>query len=667
MLEPTQRHRLIGLVAVSLAYFVGWGSTPAGAQVGATNGEWRNYGGDLGSTKYSPLDQIDETNFSDLKVAWRWQSVDGALELDALRENHPEIGIRNLKATPLMVDGVLYISTPLHQAAAIDAGTGETMWTYNPKSYLGAPYPHGDILSFNSRGLAYWTDGREARVLWGDNQGYLHAVDALTGEPVRSFGDNGRVDLSEGIPRADRGTTDARGYSWIGVASPPIIAHGIIVTPTIVNDFPRTKEAPPGWVKGIDVRTGDTRWTFRTVPQADDFGADSWGNESWRYSGNTNVWSVMSVDEELGYIYLPIGTATNDYYGGHRLGDNLFAESLVALDIRTGERIWHFQMVHHGLWDYDNPAAPNLVDVTVDGREIKAVVQVTKQGFAYVFDRVTGKPVWPIEERPVPPATMPGDIASPTQPFPTKPAPFEYQGVTLDDLVDFTPEIRQMALDVVKDFKIGPLYTPPSLPVLGGTQGTIQRPSIAGGANWSGAAIDPETGFLYVPSENAFSVMSYVTTEAEQNDNFRFAVGRLGGGAQPRMPNGLPLFKPPYSRITAIDLNTGDHTWMVPNGDGDRFRNNPMLRDLQLPPLGGDGRGGPVLTKTLLISALTTGGATGGPRLVARDKATGQEVGSVDLPGGAMGTPMTYMHDGRQYIALTIGGGVPEIVALRLP
>ena len=638
------------------------------AQHGATNGEWRTYGGDLGSTKYSPLDQIDETNFDDLEIAWRWQSVDGRLDLDALRETQPAIGIRNLKATPLMVDGVLYISTPLYQAAAIDAATGETLWVHDPKSYLGKLSPHANVgIGFNSRGVAYWTDGQDQRVLWGTNEGYLLAVDARTGEPVSEFGDNGRVDLMDGIPRADRSTSDHRGHSWLGVASPPIIARDVVVTPTVISDFPIAKEAPPGWVKGIDVRTGETLWTFRTVPQGDDFGSDSWLNESWRYSGNTNVWSMMSVDDELGYVYLPTGTATNDYYGGHRLGDNLFAESLVALDIETGARMWHFQMVHHGLWDYDNASAPNLLDVTVDGQPIKAVAQVTKQGFAYVLDRVTGEPVWPIEERPVPPATMPGDVASPTQPFPTKPPPFESQGATIDDLVDFTPEIRAMAVEVVKDFKLGPLYTPPSLPVEGGTQGTIQRPSIAGGANWSGAGVDPETGLLYVPSTNAFTVLSYVTPDPEQGGNFRYAVGRLFGGAQPQMPRGLPLFKPPYSRMTAIDLNLGEHAWMVPNGNGDRIRNNPMLRDLDLPPLGGEGQGGPVVTKTLLISALTAGGTNGSPRLVARNKTTGDEIGSVDLPGGAIGTPMTYLLDGKQYIALTVGGEIPELIALALP
>ena len=340
----------------------------------------------------------------------------------------------------------------------------------------------------------------------------------------------------------------------------------------------------------------------------------------------------------------------------------------MALDIETGERMWHFQAVHHGLWDYDFPAAPTLVDITVDGRPVKAVAQVSKQGFTYVFDRVTGEPVWPIEERPVATDTdLVGEVMSPTQPFPSKPPPFEYQGVSIEALVDFTPEIRAMAVEAVKNFRLGPLYTPPMLSVEGGLQGTIQRPHVAGGASWSGAAVDPDTGLLYVPSENRLSVMKYSTPEPTEGGNLRYTHGGFNLGIQPRMPPGLPLFKPPYSRMTAIDLNVGEHAWMQPNGDGDRFRNLPMLRDLDLPPLGGDGHGGPVLTKTLLVSALTEGGSDGGPRLVARDKATGDIVGSVDLPAGPIGTPMTYMHEGKQYLAITVGGDVPELVAVALP
>ena len=637
---------------------------PGVAQQGAEHGEWSSYGGDLGSTKYSALDQIDATNFDDLRVAWRWQTPDAALDLDALREEIPSISIRGFQATPLMVGGVLYLSTALQQAAAVDAGSGETVWVHNPESYLGGLPTH----AFRSRGVAHWTDGRQARIFWGTSEGYLLAVDAATGQPVLDFGDSGRVDLTTGIPRATRGETNYLGRNLVGVASPPIIARDVVVTPTIISDYVTRREAPPGWLKGVDARTGDTKWMFRSVPQADDFGAETWLNESWRYSGNVNVWSLLSADDELGYVYLPTGTATSDYYGGHRLGDNLFAESLVALDIETGQRMWHFQAVHHGVWDFDFPAAPNLIDITVDGRAVRAVAQVSKQGFTYVFDRVTGEPVWPIEERPV--ATdsdLEGEVLSPTQPFPTKPPPFEYQGVSIDDLVDFTPEIRAMAVEAVRDFRLGPLFTPPTLSVDGGRQGTIQRPNIAGGASWTGAATDPDSGLLYVPSENRLSVLKYYTPDPAEGGNLRYTQGPFDSGTLPVMPQGLPLFKPPYSRMTAIDLNTGDHAWMQPNGDGDRLRNHPLLRDLDLPPLGGEGHAGPLLTKTLLVSALSAGGSDGGPRLVARDKTTGEIVGSFDLPAGAIGTPMTYMHEGTQYIALTVGGEVPELIALSLP
>ena len=652
------------LVCVAWWYAVLLSPALSLAQYGATNGEWRSYGGDLGSTKYSPLDQIDATNFSDLRLAWRWQSADGSLDLEAIRQQVPRVQFRMFQATPLMVGGVLYISTAMHQVAAIDAATGETLWVHDPKVYLGGSPTH----FYNSRGVAYWSDGDDARIFFGTNESYLLALDAATGQPVLDFGDGGRVDLMEGIPRAVRGETNYRGRNLMGVASPPIVAHNIVVTPSVISDGAIRKEAPPGWLKGVDARTGDTKWMFRTVPQADDFGVDTWLNESWRYSGNANVWTMLSVDDEAGYIYLPTGTPTGDYYGGHRLGDNLFAESLVALDIETGQRMWHFQAVHHGVWDFDFPAAPNLLDITVDGRSVKAIAQVSKQGFTYVFDRVTGDPVWPIEERPV--ATdgaLEGEVLSPTQPFPTKPPPFEYQGVRIDDLVDFTPEIRAMAVEAVKDFRLGPLFSPPTLSVDGGAQGTIQRPYVGGGASWTGAAVDPETGLLYVPSMNRFSVLKYYTPDPADGGNLRYTMRGLAAGTQPQMPQGLPLLKPPYTRITAIDLNAGEHAWMQPNGDGNRYRNHPLLRDLDLPPLGGEGHGGPVLTRTLLISALTAGGTDDGPRLVARDKATGVIVGSVDLPSGAIGTPMTYMYEGKQYLALTVGGEIPELIALSLP
>jgi quinoprotein glucose dehydrogenase len=374
----------------------------------------------------------------------------------------------------------------------------------------------------------------------------------------------------------------------------------------------------------------------------------------------------MSADEELGYVYLPLGTATNDFYGGHRLGDNLYSETLVCLDATTGEKVWHFQVVHHGLWDYDLPAAPNLVDVEVGGKHIAAVAQVTKQGFTLVFDRRTGEPVWPIEERPVPSATMPGDEASPTQPYPTRPPPFEFHGVLEDDLADFTPEIRKLALEAVAPFELGPLYTPPSPAVDGGKQGTLMRPSTGGGANWFGAAVDPETGLLYVPSRNTYTVVSFYTPEAKEGGTLRYTHG--GRGAFPRMPDGLPLLEPPYSRYTAIDLGRGEIAWTHPLGDGSEWKKHPAMAGLDLPPLGGDGFTGPLVTKTLLIHGQDGPEEEGGPRLVARDKRTGEVVGEVKLPGRPLGTPMTYEIGGRQYVALTIvTQPVPELIALALP
>jgi quinoprotein glucose dehydrogenase len=447
------------------------------------------------------------------------------------------------------------------------------------------------------------------------------------------------------------------------VTSPPLVVGDLVIAPASISSLVISKEQIPGWIRAYDVRTGALRWTFKTIPAAGEYGYESWQRGTAEVSGKVTVWTTMSADEELGYIYLPTNTTAPDFYGGHRPGDNLFAESILCLDARTGERVWHFQTVHHGLWDYDNPAAPNLLDITVAGRRVKALAQITKQGFVFTFDRVTGAPIWPIEERAVPPSTVPGEVAARTQPFPTRPPPFEAQGATVDDLVDFTPELRARALDVVKGVTLGPLYTPPSL------SGTLTRPAAVGGANWGGAAVDPETGMLYVPSRGGFSVNRVAPPEPSLGSNLRYM---QTPARSPQMPQGLPLFKPPYSRITAIDMNRGVHVWMVPAGRGERIRNHQTLKDLDLPPLGGDSTfSGPLLTRTLLIYALTTGGSAGGPRLVAYDKATGGEIASVDLPGAAIGTPMTYLLDGRQYIALTVQGpsqdAMPELVALALP
>ena len=659
---------------------------------GTENGEWRSYAGDVAGTKYSPLDQIDAGNFSDLEIAWEWTSVDsmpsrstpGGGEWRAPLEAVVEslvAGTPNLyregqspnpvrfQATPLMVGGVLYFNTPLSQGVAVDAASGETRWVFNPKSYEeGTPSMSGP---WTQRGVAYWTDGAgDERIFWGTGNGYLVCVQARSGRPCPDFGPggSGMVDAMAGIPRVDRAARDHLNALLYSINSPPIVVRDRVIHGSQIADVRITKEAPPGWVRAWNARTGAHEWDFHTVPNsADEFGAQTWLNDSWRYSGNANVWSMMAGDNDLGYVYLPTGTVTNDYYGADRPGDNLFSESIIAVDVETGQRVWHFQAVHHGLWDYDFPTHPNLLDVTVDGREVGILAQVSKQGFIYVFDRVTGEPVWPIEERPVPQETnLPGEAPAATQPFPTRPPPFEYQGVSIDDLIDFTPEMRAMAVEAVRDFRLGPLYTPPLRAVDGGVQGVIQRPAIDGGANWGGAGVDPETGLLYVPSHNRFSVLTFYTPDPAAGATMQITQGAFGTGRQPVMPQGLPLFKPPYSRMTAVDLNAGETAWMQPNGDGDRIRNHPLLRDLDLPPLGGDGRGGPLVTRTLLISALSAGGTGGGPRLVARDKSSGAFVGSVDLPSGAIGTPMTYMADGRQHIALTIGGG-PRLIALALP
>lgn len=688
--------RMSFIVVASLVVY-NLGTTPANAQYGATDGEWHAYGGDIGSTKYSPLDQISRNNFSDLEVSWRWKSADAFLStttpdggewwtslsniVDSLESENPNLyrnqntpRISSMQATPLMIGGVLYFNTALSQGVAVDAETGETLWVYNPKSHEEGTTSM--TVTWRQRGVAYWTDGADERIFWGTGNGYLICVEAKTGRPCSGFGDNGRVDLTIGLPRADRNERDYLNAMLYSVQSPPVVVRDVVVHGSSIADRRIMKESVPGWVRAWDVRTGEHKWDFHTVPQEGEEGVETWLNDSWKYSGNANVWTTLSGDNELGYVYLPTGTPTNDYYGGHRLGNNLFAESIVCVDVETGQKVWHFQAVHHGLWDYDFPAAPTLLDVVVEGRPIKALAQVSKQGFLYAFDRVTGEPIWPIEERPVPTDTnIPGEVPAPTQPFPTKPAPFEYQGTSIDDLVDFTPEIREMAIKAVEGFRLGPLFTPPDRAVSGVTRGTLFRPPGSGAASWSGAAVDPETGLLYVPSTNHSTVIRFYSPEGQGGD-LRYTHGAPeniilagdGGRDLPLMPQGLPLFKPPYTRMTAINMNTGDHTWMVPLGDGDRIRNHPMLRDLNLPPVGGDsGRSGPLLTKTLLINALAAGGSQGGPRLVAYDKSTGDQLASVDLPSGALGTPMTYMAAGKQYIALTIGGSPPELIALALP
>jgi len=638
-------------------------ATLVSAQQGSRDGEWRHYAGDLGATKFAPLDQISRDNVDQLQVAWERAAVD-----QSILEVVPDLSYGNsFIAAPLMVDGILYSPNGVGLVEAFDPATGDTIWVQEPFEEAPAAY-RGSV----TRGVAHWTDGNDQRIIVQRGQ-WLIALDAKTGRSYEGFGQGGRVDLTTGL-------ADGARYRWGGA---PTVVRDVIVVGQSMSDTFVTKEDIRGDVRAFDVRTGELRWVFHTIPQAGEFGTDTWDDESWQFSGHAPVWSLFSADEELGYVYLPITSSTNDMYGGHRGGDNLFSQTLVCVDASTGERVWHFQIVHHGLWDYDLPAAPILMDLEVDGREIKAVTQITKQAFAFVFDRETGEPVWPIEERPVPQSTTPGERTSPTQPFPTKPPAFDRQGATIENLIDFTPELRAEALEIVERYTIGPMFTPPTVrtddPT--GNLGTIQLPGSQGGADVQGAAFDPTTNILYVPSITAPFVADILEGNPDRT-NLDFVKGtRLWIGG----PRGLPLFKPPYGRITAIDMNRGEIVWQVANGHGPR--NHPAIRHLNLGRLGRPGRPSPLATATLLFigegsDARNSGGRVpdgmppeivtnyGEPWFRAYDKETGEVVWEHELPSGTTGAPVSYMHEGKQYVVVGIAGkeGMPpRFVAFSLP
>ena len=613
-------------------------------QVSAQNVDWPSYGGDNGSNKYSALNQINSDNVSQLVTAWEWDSPDNALVADIMQSSGPMLRPGPFKSTPIVVNGIMYLPTTYGQIISLDPASGETYWVFDTKTYQdGRP----TNLGFNVRGVAYWEDSRKTRIFFATNNSYLWSIDSNSGLPDPEFGENGRVDLTLGLGReVDR--------SQYGVVSPPLVSNNKVIVNSIVIDGPRNKEAPPGHVRAFNPHTGEIEWKFNTIPQVGEFGNDTWLEGSWEYSGNTNAWTIMSADDELGIVYLPIGTPTNDWYGGLRKGDNLFAESLVAVDVKNGELLWHFQMVHHGVWDYDLPAAPTLIDITVDDRSIKAVAQISKQGFTYVFDRITGAPVWPIEERAVPQSTVPGEQLSLTQPFPTKPAAFEPQGINDDTLIDFTPQLREEALQNIERFDYGPLFTPPSL------RGAIQFPGWAGGGEWHGAAFDPQSGLYYVPSASGPIVVQL--TEADPSESN--LIYRRGGARSVSGPQGLPLTKPPYGRITAINMNTGEHEWVIPHGEG--IRQEIISKGIIDPgPVGSTHRVGPVLTESLLFFAQIDGDRN---LLRAFDKATGLVIYEHELPLAPQGTPMTYMVDGKQFIVIAVGGRQDaRLVALSLP
>ena len=614
--------------------------------------EWRHYAGGVNGRKYSPLDQITKANVDELRVAWRAPSPDLAFQDDpVLRRSRNE-------DTPLMVNGRLYSITGLGIVSAYHPATGEVLWRYDPESYaLGRPNNGG----FLQRGMGYWTDGAAERLLIGTADAYLLSLYARTGEPDPAFGEGGRVDLTIGI----RDVVRSANFS----ARRPLVAGDVVVVGNSIGDVTRSRRMPPGDVQAYDVRTGRKLWTFHTIPKEYEAGYDTWLNGSAEYTGNANVWAGIAYDPALDYLYMASSTPTNNLYGGERPGDNLYAESVICVEAQTGVRVWHFQAVHHGIWDYDFAAMPVLGEITVDGRRIKAIMQVSKQAFTYVFDRETGEPVWPIEERPVPPSTTPGEQASPTQPFPTRPPPFDLQGTTADNLIDFTPELRQRALERLERFDYGPLYTPPT------ERGLLMLPGMLGASNWGGAGFDQETGVLYVPSRTSPSVVRPTRFDAPRRPRRAAAETTI---------DGLPLFKPPWARLTAIDMHRGEVLWTSPLGDGPR--NHPLLRGLDLPPLGDHIDGQSVLvTKTLVFASVWRRDRRDGSRLTpswhpwgdpdagrklvyAFDKQTGELLHVIEMDGFAASAPMSYLHDGKQYLAMTVGGNEDNaLVALSLP
>ena len=600
--------------------------------------DWAHFGGDIGDTKYSALDQINAKTISRLKVVWRAPTID-----PALRAEYPKVTLsNNFRNAPLVIDGVMYISNLGGLVEARDPGNGKVLWRqaiYEGEGPLTTTYA--------SRGISLWGKGANTRIVTVRGP-YLYLLDAKTGAYVRSFGVNGRVDL-----RDDPKNT----FAW-NSPNPTVVKDVIVIggQPTGPGPGGGAPVSLAGDIRGYDVRTGKQLWVFHTVPREGEPGTETWENESWRNNGKTKAWSAFSADEQLGYVYVPLSAANNDYYGGARPGNNLYSDSLVALDAKTGKRVWHYQTVHHDLWDYDLPTPPMLADIKVNGRLRKAAIQVTKTSQVFAFDRATGEPLFPIEERPVPASTIPGEKASPTQPFATKPAPFDAMSMKEDQLIDFTPALRAEAVQILNKFNHGDIFTPPSIANgPDGKLGTIYLPGWVGGANWTGAALDPETGVIYVPS---VTVPWIAGLESDGKGGYRRT--RIEGGLYLDGPQGLPLVKPPYGRITAIDMNSGDHLWMVPNGDGPR--DHPLLKDLNLPPLGQPGRAAPLLTKSFLFMGegdmvgISMPKFSGGNMFRAYDKKTGKVVWQADLGAGVTSPPISYMHKGKQYIVVGVGG-----------
>jgi quinoprotein glucose dehydrogenase len=595
-----------------------------GAQRPAANPmvEWAFPAGDAGGMHYSPLTTINASNVNGLKVAWTWKT-----------EEEPKNGAvpGTFETSAVMLNDVLYLSTPYNRVVALDANTGEKIWDYDPHAYEAGQPPNGT--GFVHRGLATWTDGRQRRIFI-NSRWRLIALDGETGKPVSGFGTNGEVDLTQDLlwPVNKLHYTNT---------SPPLVYKNLVILGNGVADRLVYKKDPPGDIQAFDVRTGKRVWKFNPIPQKGEFGNDTWEGGAETYTGHTNAWAPMTLDEQRGLLYIPFGTPSNDYYGGARKGNALFAETLVCLDANTGKRVWHFQAVHHGLWDYDLASPPTLGTVHMNGKAVDIVAAAGKTGFLYVFDRATGKPIWPIEERPVPQSDVPGEKSSATQPFPTKPAPFAKQGITEDDVIDFTPELKAAALEQLKKYRTGPLFTPPSL------DGSIVVPGNIGGANFGGGAFDPDTGIIYIKATNAANLARIAKPQPGQSD-----ADYWGSGSTNISVSGLPLLKPPYGTLTAIDLNTGDHVWQVPIGDTANVRNNPLLKGIPLPEkLGSVGAPGSIVTGGGLVFS-TAGDST----LYAIDKRNGKLLWEGDLGQRSNATPITYQtRSGKQFVVIATG------------
>jgi quinoprotein glucose dehydrogenase len=644
---------------VSLVICLPWAGITLYGQSGAKNGEWRTYGGDLGNTHYSALDQINAVNFSKLRVAWRFKTENLG--------SRPEY---NLEGTPLVAKGVLYATAGTRRSVvALDAATGELRWVHGEHEGARAAASPRQL---SGRGLAYWTDGREERILYVTMGYRLVALDAKTGNRIPTFGENGIVDLKlDDDQEMDLTTGD------IGLHAAPAVADDVVIVGAAHRPgaAPKTMRNVRGYVRAFDVRTGKRLWIFHTIPRANEFGYETWEKDSASITGNTGVWGQISVDEQLGIAYIPVELPTGDFYGGHRPGNDLFGETLLAVDLRTGQRKWHYQLVHHGIWDMDIPCAPMLVDITVDGRPVKAVAQPSKQAFLYVFDRMTGKPIWPIEERPVEQSTVPGEKTSPTQPFPTKPPAYDLHGFSLDDLLNFSPPLRAEAEQIVSKYHLGPVYTPGVLSTPGGPYGTLAMGTAGGGTNWPGGSYDPETHIAYLPSQRqVWSIglvpgdpkrtdIAYMSGSVSHNhDETEFGIGFT--------VEGLPVEKPPYGSISAIDLNKGVVLWQIAHGETPYYiRSNPALKGLNIPRPGRPGNFGILVTKTLLIAGDQSMAREQTNMLRAYDKTTGRDVGAVSMPAGQTGTPMTYLLNGKQYIVVAVGGlNFPaELLAFNLP